>query len=297
MNAPMVKNVVLFRVVGTMAEFKQIIGRGTRVREDYGKLFFTILNYTGTATQKFADPEFDGPPISTTEITLGADGTPEQETIQEGDQGEDTHPPRDRTSDDDDWQEPRKFVVRSGVQVQVLHETVQELDEHGRQLRTVEFTSYAAEQVRSMYVSADDFRHHWVDARQRQAIVQALEERGVALEHLEQVMGLEDSDPFDLLCHLAFGAPLLTRKQRVEAARRQQDAHVTYGPLARTILDQLPDQYAQHGIHELGGADVFKVLPATRHMNIQEIGRAFGGLPKLRQLLDDLPSIIYARSA
>ncbi|MEF2277005.1 DEAD/DEAH box helicase family protein [Deinococcus sp. YIM 134068] len=296
-DAPMVKNVVLFRVVGSMAEFKQIIGRGTRVREDYGKLFFTIIDYTGTATQKFADPEFDGPPISTTTTVLGEDGVVEEETITEEPQVEGAERPWGRESlKEDETGEPRKLVVRGGVQVQVLHETVQELDAHGRQLRTVEFTSYAAEQVRSLYLSAEDFRNHWADPRSRQTIVEALEERGVALEHLEQVMGMEESDPFDLLCHLAFGGPLLTRRQRAEAAKhRKQDTHATFGPLALTILDQLLDQYAEHGINELGGtAEVFRVLPATRHLNIQEVGRAFGGLPRLRQALDQLPRLIYA---
>ena len=296
-DAPMVKNVVLFRVVGTMAEFKQIIGRGTRVREDYGKLFFTILDYTGTATQKFADPEFDGPPTSTTEVILGADGTPEQETFEEGDQGEETAQLRERPSGhDEEWQGPRKFVIRSGVQVQILHETVQELDAHGRQLRTVEFTSYAAEQVRSLSMTAEDFRQQWIDPRSRQDIITALEERGVALEHLEQVMGMEGSDPFDLLCHLAFGGPLLTRKQRADQARKQSASiHQTYGSLALTILNQLLDQYAEHGINELGvSADVFKVLPATRHMNFSEVGRAFGGPQRLRAAMEALPRLIYA---
>lgn len=296
-DAPMVKNVVLFRVVGSMAEFKQIIGRGTRVREDYGKLFFTIIDYTGSATQKFADPEFDGPPISTTTITLDEDGDVEGETTVTEPQPEDTpeQPWGRATLQNDDEGGPRKLVVRGGVQVRVLHETVQELDAHGRQLRTVEFTSYAAEQVRSLYLTAEDFRVHWADARERRAIVEALEERGVALEHLEQVMGREDSDPFDLLCHLAFEALLLTRRQRAEAAKRQkQDVFATFGGLALTILDQLLDQYAEHGIDELGGtADVFRVLPATRHMKIGEVGRVFGGLPKLRQALDQLPRLIY----
>ncbi|MGX9687687.1 EcoAI/FtnUII family type I restriction enzme subunit R [Deinococcus wulumuqiensis] len=289
-DAPMVKNVVLFRVVGTMAEFKQIIGRGTRVREDYGKLFFTIIDYTGTATQKFADPAFDGEPTTEIEVPIDA---PEPTSVDPLDPqpkltGRDSLKP-------DTADEPRKLVVSGGMTVQVLHETVQELDAQGKQLRTVEFTSYAAEQVRSLYITAEELRHHWADPRERQAIIAALEQRGVALEHLEQVMGMEESDPFDLLCHIAFNAPLKTRRQRAEDAKRlKQDAFATYAPLAHTILDQLLDQYAEHGIDELGAnADVFKVLPATRHMNLSEVGRAFGGLPKLRQALDELPALIY----
>ena len=290
-DAPMVKNVVLFRVVGTMAEFKQIIGRGTRVREDYGKLFFTIIDYTGTATQKFADPEFDGEPIDTIEIPIEITANPD-----EPEQVEPQPKPTGRDSlKDDESSEPRKLVIRNGFTVQILHETVQELDARGKQLRTIEFTSYAAEQVRSLYLTAEDLKNHWADPRERQTIIRALEEQGVALEHLEQVMDMPDSDPFDLLCHIAFNAPLKTRKQRADDARKKkQDAFATYGPLAQTILDQLLDQYAEHGIDELDtNADVFKVLPATRHMNLNEVGKAFGGLPKLRQVLDELPGLIY----
>ncbi len=294
-DAPMVKNVVLFRVVGSMAEFKQIIGRGTRVREDYGKLFFTILDYTGSATQKFADPDFDGPPISTTTILIGEEGEVEQEVTEVEAEEPQVYPQGQASLQNDDEGQPRKLIIRGGVQVRVLHETVQELDAHGKQLRTVEFTSYAAEQVRSLYMTAEDFRHDWADPRERTTIVDALEERGVALEHLEQVMGREESDPFDLLCHLTFDAPLRTRKQRADDARRhKQSAFATYGPVAQTILEQLLDQYAEHGINELSGsAEVFKVLPATRHMNLGEVGKVFGGLLKLREVLDELPRLIY----
>jgi type I restriction enzyme R subunit len=280
-DAPMVKNVVLFRVVGSMAEFKQIIGRGTRVREDYGKLFFTIIDYTGSATQKFADPEFDGPPISTTTL-MGEEGEVEQEITEAQVEEPQAYPQGHASLQNDDEGQPRKLIIRNGVQVRVMHETVQELDAHGKQLRTVEFTSYAAEQVRSLYMTAAAFRHDWADPRERLSIVEALEERGVALEHLEQVMGREESDPFDLLCHLAFDAPLRTRKQRADDAKHEkQSVFSTYGPVAQTILDQLLDQYAEHGINELSGsAEVFKVLPATRHMNLGEVGKAFGGLPR-----------------
>lgn len=294
-DAPTVKNVVIFRVVGAMAEFKQIIGRGTRVREDYGKLFFSILDYTGSATEKFADPDFDGVPTSTTVITLDGEGQVATEAGDEPNAAEGT--PVDPWSTVKPHDElPRKLLVRDGIKVQVLHETVQELDANGKRLRTVEFTTYAGEQVRSLSVTADDLRHRWADPRERQHITGALEERGVALSHLEQVMGREDSDPFDLLIHVAFGGPILTRKQRAEAAKgRKQTASAQYGPVAQTILDQLLDQYAEHGIDELSGnADVFRSLPATRHMNVMEVGRAFGSMPQLKQVVAELPKLIYA---
>ncbi|MCY1704290.1 EcoAI/FtnUII family type I restriction enzme subunit R [Deinococcus sp. SL84] len=295
-DAPMVKNVVLFRVIGTMAEFKQIIGRGTRVREDYGKMFFTILDYTGTATQKFADPDFDGEPLDIDDLPIETGGIGAERPII-ADPPPPVHPVTGRGSlKPDDPTEPRKLLIREGVTVKVLHEVVQELDAQGKELRTTEFTTYTAEQVRSLYMTAEELRGRWTDVRSRQDIIQALEERGIALEHLEQVMGMEDSDPFDLLCHLAFNALLKTRKQRAEDARKHKhDVFSAYGPMAQTILDQLLDQYAEHGIDELGNnVGVFKVLPATRHMNFNEVGQAFGGLQNLRQALDELPALIYA---
>lgn len=298
-DAPTVKNVVIFRVVGTMAEFKQIIGRGTRVREDQGKLFFTILDYTGSATQKFADSEFDGVPVSTTVTEIGEDGEVEAEVVEENPEAESE--PEGILVDPWDTvrqrgERPRKYLVRGGVSVQVLHETVQELDANGKQLRTVEFTTYAGEQVRSLSLSADDLRGRWADPGGRLELTEQLEERGVVLEHLEQVMGREDSDPFDLLVHVAFGGPILTRKQRAEAARKRTlGAFAQYGPVAQTILNQLLDQYAEHGIDELsGGAEVFRVLPATRHMKLTEVGRAFGNLPRLKEAVGELPRLIYA---
>jgi len=218
-DAPTVKNVVLFRGVGTLTEFKQIIGRGTRVREDYGKLWFTILDYTGSATQKFADPDFDGVPSSVMESEMSVEG----ETVaQEGESPEWVDPPSGRDSLKPDLGElPRKLLVREGVSVHIAHEVVYELGADGKPLRVTQYTAYTAEQVRTMFADPKALKVGWLDPRERKLIVAKLEERGVSLEQLENVMSGEDHDPLDLLCHLAFGAALLTRKERASAAEKR----------------------------------------------------------------------------
>jgi type I restriction enzyme, R subunit len=294
-DAPMVKNVVIFRVVGTMSEFKQIIGRGTRIFEDYGKLFFTILDYTGSATEKFADPDFDGMPADIVELGVTVDGDPIP--------GSEVVLQIDPEPGDEDGvrftggqhELPRKYIVKTGVSVTIAHEMVQELDANGKLLRTVEFTKYAGEQVSSLVRDPDDLRLKWVNALERKRIRLALEEHNVPLEHLMAVTSGEDSDPFDLLCHVAFNAPLLTRKQRAEAAKRKvQTVFQAHGKTALTILDELLERYIESGVDEITDARVFKLLPSTKHLNTLEVARQFGGPVQLKAALDQLQEVIYA---
>jgi type I restriction enzyme, R subunit len=291
-DAQTIKNVVLFRVIGTMSEFKQIIGRGTRVLEEYGKLFFTVLDYTGSATEKFADPDFDGLPASTTEIPITITTT----------EGEDELEPEQTTTPEQngvrftgtDHAPPRKFMIRSGVSVSIAHEMVQELDASGKLLRTVEFTKYAGEQVSSLFRNPEDLRLKWASAHERAQILQALEDHGVALEHLQLVTSGEDSDPFDLLCHVAFGAPLLTRKERAEAAKKKvQTLFQTHGQTALAILEELLERYVSDGVEEISDTRVFKLLPSTKHLNVVEIAKHFGGPMQLRETLEKLQGAIY----
>ena len=174
-------------------------------------------------------------------------------------------------------------------------ETVQELDAQGRKLRTVEFTKHTAEQVLSLVRSSDELRDQWVDGKRREAIVQALEEKGIALEHLYLVTSGEESDAFDLLCHLAFDAPLLTRKQRAEAAKRRvQDEFQTFGKTALGILEDLLERYVETDIGEVTNTKVFKLLPTTKHLNTLEVANVFGGVPQLQAALEKFQAILYA---
>jgi len=180
---------------------------------------------------------------------------------------------------------------------QFRHEMVQELDASGKLLRTVEFTKYAGEQVSSLFRSPEDLRLRWVNAQERTAILRALEDSGVPLEHLLAVTGGEDSDPFDLLCHVAFNAPLLTRKQRADAARKNvQNLFTAHGKTALAILEELLERYVTDGVDEITDTRVFKLLPSTKHLNTLEVAKHFGGTTQLRQALETLQGAIYVEA-
>jgi len=299
LDAPMVKNVVLARIVGSMTEFKQIIGRGTRVRDDYGKYFFSILDYTGSATQHFADSEFDGDPVLVTEIELDDDGNVvEEEIVDEqtptDEEGEilidETLPEIDETPDT----QPRKYYVNGGT-VEIAHQIVRELDSNGKQLRVVEYTDYTAENVRSLFPTAADLRKHWSDADQRSEIIEKLSERGIDFDELAKVTKQLDADPFDLLCHVAFNAPLRTRRERAEYLRKDnKDLFDKYGPEARGILYDLLEKYAEHGVAQFKIPDVLKVPPISERGNIGEIISYFGGIENLQKAVASLQAALYA---
>jgi type I restriction enzyme R subunit len=302
-DAPMVRNVVLFRHVGSMTDFKQIIGRGTRVRADYGKLYFTILDYTGAATQNFADPAFDGEPVHATIETLNAAGetetltdlptAPQAEGDDAGGAGVTYEGPRMIAPQD--VRERRKFYLASGVEVSIIHETVQTLDADGRKLRTLQFTDYTGEQVRSLYRSADDLRGAWAQGDERARIVAALDERGVTLEQLAEVMGQPDADPFDLLCNLAFHTPVLTRQERANRLRREKrEFFARYAPAARVILDSLVEQYASYGPDELTLPDALRLPAIAQRGSVPEIVALFGGAEQLRAAVSELQALLYA---
>lgn len=288
-DAPTCQNVVLVRVIGSMTEFKQIIGRGTRVRDDKGKLFFNILDYTGSATRLFADPEFDGEPslVSTEEIDdegQTVEGT--EEVDEERPQPEDEEAGKPQY--DDEPHEPRKYYVRGG-KTNIDTEVTYDLDADGSKLRTIQVTQYAAETVKTLYTDPEDLRRKWSDFEQRSAVVELLEERGIDFNELAASAGKPDADPFDLLCHLAYNAPLRTRRERAERLRTDKtDFFDRYGPEARAILNQLLDKYAEHGTDQFAIPDVLEVPPLASHGNVVEIAALFGGAEKLIQAVGEL---------
>jgi type I restriction enzyme R subunit len=295
-DAPTCKNVVLARVVGSMAEFKQIIGRGTRLREDYGKLWFSILDYTGTATEKFADPAFDGEPGA--EITIEIDETGEVIST-DVDEHEDagTDEPDESTTkvlplDDNDDGLPRKFYVDGG-EVEVVAHLVYDLDSDGKRLTVRKLTDWTGEKVRTLFATPAAFRAEWALPDKRSAVIDALAERGIDLHALAVEAGRPDDDPFDLLCHLAWNAPLTTR---VERARRLRDAGIfdRYGDDARAILDALLDRYANGGADELALPQALKVQPVSDFGNPSEIARRFGGPQPMREAVAELTAALYA---
>jgi type I restriction enzyme R subunit len=294
-DAPTCQNVVLVRVVGSMSEFKQIIGRGTRVREDKGKLFFNILDYTGSATQKFADPEFDGEPALATVEEINEQG----QTVENSAQTEQEQQPvgEEETSQpeyDDEEHLPRKYYVHGG-KADIDTEVTYDIDQDGSKLRTVQVTQYTGETVRTLYTDPEDLRKKWSDFEQRSAVIEMLEEKGIDFNELAATAGRPDADPFDLLCHLAYNAPLRTRRERAERLRKEKkDFFDQYGPEARAVLNALLEKYAEHGAGQFTIPDVLEVPPISEHGNVMEIANKFGGSEKLVEAVDRLQTLLYA---
>ncbi|WP_035710277.1 EcoAI/FtnUII family type I restriction enzme subunit R [Bradyrhizobium genomosp. I (2014)] len=291
-DAPTCKNVVLARVVGSMSEFKQIIGRGTRLRDDYGKLWFNIIDYTGSATRMFADPTFDGDPARVTEEQVD-DAGDIVATNEITPDGEPLPPEREPTVVEPPEGEPRKFYFDGG-QVSIVAHLVHELDPNGKQLRVVRYTDYAAETIRTLCPTTQELRKRWADVAQRDEVIQALAERGIGFDELADQTQQPDADPFDLLCHLAFNAPLRTRRERAQRLKQERkDFFEKYGPEAREVLDELLEKYAEHGDAQFVLPDVLHVPPISNHGNPGEIIKLFGGPEQLRTAVTDLQGILY----
>jgi len=311
LDAPTCCNVVLVRLVNSMVEFKQIIGRGTRVRDEYGKLAFDIIDYTGTATRNFADPAFDGEPsfasqqeideagnVTNSEILI-AEGTEDSDSTEE--EGGDVE---NRSMLNDATQPailggtentlPRRFYYDGG-HVEVIAELVHELDTDGKQLRVVKLTDYTAEKVRSLCANPEELRARWTDLAQRAEIIEALNDRGIDFPTLSLQAGKPDADPFDLLCYLAFNAPMLTRRQRAERVKREEGEFFgQFGPEAREILGDLLEKYAVDGELQFTLPDVLKVAPLVRHGSVTEIAGKFENPERLRGAVEQLQNLIYA---
>lgn len=293
------KNIAIARVVGSMTEFKQIIGRGTRVRDDYGKYYFNILDYTGSATRHFADPEFDGFPAFATEQQIDEDGKVTGEEVIE----------REEPIEDDDSEviieegaelvetptvEHRKFYVDGGY-VEIAAHLVYELDSEGNKLRIIRYTEYTAERVRTLYPSAAKLREKWANPDSRFEIIEALTERGIDFNELASAANQPDADPFDLLCHVAYNAPLRTRRERATFLRTEnKDFFEQYGQEAKAILSELLEKYAEHGVAQFVIPDILKVPPISSHGNVAEIAELFGGPEKLQDTVNQLQRLLYA---
>ncbi|CUB00948.1 EcoAI/FtnUII family type I restriction enzme subunit R [Pannonibacter indicus] len=296
-DAPTCKNVVLARIVGSMPEFKQIIGRGTRLRPDYGKLAFNIIDYTGTATEKFADPAFDGEPVREQEEVIDAEGA----VIEEHETEEPIPDPVDMPDlpdypvdiDDEPDTGPRKFYVDGG-EVEIIRHMVYELDADGKQLACRQLTDYTGDKVRTLYPNASELRADWLDPQRRAEIVERLEDKGIDLETLGVAVGKPEADPFDLLCHLAYNAPLRTRRERADRVKWDQFAFFErFGPQAREVLDALLEKYAEHGSAQFKLPDILEVPPFNEWGNVVEIASRFGGSKELRGAVTELQRLLY----
>lgn len=285
--------IVLDRRIASMTEFKQIIGRGTRINEDYGKLFFTIMDFK-RATALFADPDFDGEPVQIYEpkgeepvVPPVENEGPDSTLISEAPGGESVSFPVDG--------QPRRVTYYvEKVEVKIATERVQYLDAHGK-LITESLKDYSRKTVRQDYASLDDFLGVWHDAEKKQAILEELSGKGVFLDELAEQVG-RDYDAFDLICHVAFDAPPLTRKERA-AKVKKRDVFGKYGEKARAVLDALLEKYANSGISSVESLEILKVDPLTAFGTPLEIVKLFGGKAGYLDAIRHLEKEIYRKAA
>ncbi|MFJ4513926.1 EcoAI/FtnUII family type I restriction enzme subunit R [Streptomyces sp. NPDC088816] len=299
-DIPTLRTVVLFRPVGSVHEFKQIIGRGTRLAEDYDKLSFEIIDFVG-ATVLFEDAEFDGPAEYEVEDTIDDDG----QVVCDPESVEPETDSSDASSTDEDEEEdqeqppaapapPRKFIVED-TEVEITAEGVWMTEPGSDQLHLVEYRDYARGVVRKLFPGPDKLRTRWRTAPSRSEIAEALGARGIALDELCQRTGLTDADPLDVLVHVAWNEPAISRHERVYRAKRAKGDF--FEPLpeeARAVIDELLDRYAVHGAGELEKLEVLKLEPMRRHGSLREIASLFGGPERLRQTWDELQKVLYA---
>jgi len=287
--------IVLDRRINSMTEFKQIIGRGTRINEDYNKLYFTIMDFR-RATALFADPDFDGDPVQIYEPSA------DQSPVPPDDPGEVSAEDTQASGDDggennglpDDGSRRRNKYYVDDVEVSVVSERVQYLDADGR-LITETLKDYTRKTVRQQYQSLNAFLSAWSDAERKQAIVEELARQGVFLDELAEQVG-RDYDAFDLVCHIAFDQPPLTRRERADRVKKR-DVFTKFGKKARGVLGALLDKYADGGIKSVESLDILKVDPLTTFGTPVEIIKAFGGKAKYLAAIRELEIALYQKAA
>lgn len=294
-DAQTCKLIVLDQGIKSMTLFKQIIGRGTRLREDLGKTWFTILDFK-RATELFADKDFDGEPVQIYEPGSGEPVAPPEPTVPGGNPGDagqtgGAPEPLGPFTGGGEADGPKKYVIGNNVTVTVARERVQYLNAQGK-LITESLRDYTRINLRKRFDSLDQFLQAWQQADRKAALLQELEGQGVLLEALADDVG-KDLDPFDLLLHVAYDQPPLTRSER---ARRVQKRNVftQYGPVARKVLDALLDKYADEGIATIESNEVFKLQPFTDLGSPVELVRSFGGRPQYLNALQTLERELYS---
>ncbi len=304
-DAQTCKLVVLDRRIQSMTEFKQIIGRGTRINEDFDKFYFTIMDFR-KATELFADPDFDGDPVQIYEPEEGDPPLPPEidddppgggdEPDDTGDtggpdgpDGGDVFPPDTGKGDG-----PRRKYVVGDVEVSVIAERVQYYGKGGK-LITESLKDYTRKAVTREFASLDDFLTRWREAERKQAIIEELEEEGLILDALAEEVG-KDYGPFDLICHVAFDQPPLTRKERAENVRKK-NYFAKYGEKARAVLDALLDKYANQGVENLESMSILKVQPLDQFGTPVEIVGFFGGKGDYLKALHELETELYSSVA
>lgn len=294
--------IVLDRPVGSMTEFKQIVGRGTRVHEDTRKYYFTLMDFRG-ATSHFADPDFDGEPVQIYEPHDYDPITPPDDAIlsEGGDDAVSPVPGDDETvvgtpdiSISPGVGEKQQKVYVDGVPVAVVSERIEYLDANGK-LVTESLRDFTRNTLRKQFASLEVFLRRWNDAERKQAILDELADDGLPLEAVRDLAG-KDLDPFDLICHVAFDQPPLTRQERANSVRKR-DVFTRYGDQARAVLEALLTKYEDEGLLNLDDVHVLKVAPFDRMGTAVQLVKAFGGRSAYETAVRELQSTLYQREA
>lgn len=284
-DCKMVKLIVLDQRINSMTEFKQIVGRGTRIREKDGKTHFTIMDFRNI-TRLFADPDWDGPiEVDESYGKLKPKPYPEYKDdptiIHEPD-------PKPRPN-------PKPIVDKNGCRVEVINKVVSVYDANGKLLRTESITDYTRKNINDTYVNLDDFINHWNAAEKKAEITDLMRESGIDLQALKIERNMEDVDDFDFICHIAYGKKPLTRKERAENVKKR-DVFNKYGAEARRVLEALLDKYANDGISQLENRMVLKLDPFRQMGSPANIAKLFGGNKQYFSAVKELENLIYNNS-
>lgn len=281
-DCKMTKLIVLDEMIGSMTEFKQIIGRGTRLREKEGKTHFVVMDFRNV-TRLFADPEWDGP-IEMNEGYTPGGKQPDHKDPPDGDgKGDEPTPP-----------EPRKkpIVDRNGCQVQIIHKTVSVYDANGKLLRQESIVDYTKENILGEYASLDNFIRQWSAQDKKEQIRDLLHDRGIDLELLKADQNMTDVDDFDFICHVAFDRKPLTRKERANNVKKR-DFFSKYSGVAREVLEALLDKYMNTGIYEIEKTEILKLDPFLKLGKPAKIAGYFGGKQGYLRAVQELEQAIY----
>ena len=284
-DCKMTKLIVLDEMIGSMTEFKQIIGRGTRLREKEGKTHFVVMDFRNV-TRLFADPDWDGPIMIDPGFTPGGQKTPP--TL-----GPDDPPvPIDPLGP----KNPKPIVSRDGCKVEIIDKTVSVYDANGKLLRQESIVNYTKENIRGEYASLDNFIRQWSKEEKKEKIREMLLERGIDLELMKSEQGMADVDDFDFICHVAFDKKPLTRKERANNVKKK-DFLSKYSGIAREVLESLLDKYMNTGIYEIEKTEILKLDPFQKLGKPAKIAGYFGGKAGYMQAVKELEEAIYADEA
>ncbi|WP_217576506.1 EcoAI/FtnUII family type I restriction enzme subunit R [Mesorhizobium sp. GbtcB19] len=292
--------IVLDRSVGSMTEFKQIVGRGTRVHEDTKKFYFTLIDFRG-ATNHFADPEFDGDPVQIYEPGEYDPIAPPDDTVVDlGDGDQEPYEPANGETVVDQpgfpqlpGNQERKIYV-DGIGARIVAERVEYLDENGK-LVTESLRDFTKTALKRRFVSLDEFLKRWKGAERKQVIIEELEAEGLALDAVADELG-KNLDPFDLICHVAFDKKPLTRRERAENVKKR-DVFTKYSAQARAVLDALLEKYRDEGVLNLDVANVLKVTSFTAMGSDVQLIKAFGGKEGFERAVHEMQDALYQETA